>query len=69
MTSEENTIMLTSCVWGQGPPGPDRNQYHTLVTLIAAHLSIPGFVLCSGMASFDTCAVEINREYSSIKQF
>ena len=46
-----------------------RDQYHTLMTLIADHLSILDFGLCCGMGSCGTCMVEINEKYSPIRQF
>ena len=45
-----------------------RDQYHTLMTLIADHLSILDFGLCCGMGSCGTCMVEIIEKYSPIKQ-
>ena len=46
-----------------------RDQYHTLMSLIADHLSILDFGLCCGMGSCGTCMVEINEKYSPIRQF
>jgi aerobic-type carbon monoxide dehydrogenase small subunit (CoxS/CutS family) len=37
-----------------------QSQYPSLMSLIADHLSIPGFGLCSGMGSCGTCLVTID---------
>lgn len=39
-----------------------RDQYHSLMTLIADYLAIPGFGLCGGMGSCGTCLVEIREK-------
>ena len=36
-----------------------RGQYHSLMSLIADHLGIPGFGICCGMGSCGTCLVKI----------
>ncbi|HET6721420.1 MAG TPA: hypothetical protein VFH07_01670 [Chitinophagaceae bacterium] len=70
MTSGENTIMLTLvCEGKEYRIQTNRNQYHTLMTLIADHLPIPGFGLCSGMGSCGTCLVKISEKYSPIERF
>ena len=70
MTSEENTIMLTLVLDDKEYRiQTNRNQYHTLMTLIADHLSILGFGLCSGMGSCGTCLVKISEKYSPIERF
>lgn len=69
MTSEENTIMLTLVLDGEEYRiQTSRNQYHTLMTLIADHLSILSFGLCSGMGSCGTCLVKISEKYSPIER-
>ena len=69
MTSEENTIMLTLLFEGKEHQiQTNRNQYHTLMTLIADHLSILSFGLCSGMGSCGTCLVKISEKYSPIER-
>jgi hypothetical protein len=45
-----------------------RNQYHTLMTLIADKLFITGFGLCCGMGSCCTCMVQICDKYSAVKR-
>ena len=45
-----------------------RDQYHTLMTLIADHLSILDFGLCCGMGSCGTCLVKISEKYSPIER-
>ena len=69
MTSEENTIMLTLVFEGKEYQiQTNKNQYHTLMTLIADHLSILGFGLCCGMGSCGTCMVKISEKHSSIER-
>jgi len=69
MTSEENTIMLTLVFEGKEYQiQTNKNQYHTLMTLIADHLSILSFGLCSGMGSCGTCLVKISGKYSPIQR-
>ena len=41
------------------------NEYGSLMTLISAHLAIPGFGLCCGMGSCGTCLVTIGNKYAS----
>ena len=68
MISEENTIMLTLVFEGKEYQiQANRNQYHTLMTLIEDHLSILGFGLCSGMGSCGTCLVKISEKHSPIE--
>ncbi|WP_091216659.1 (2Fe-2S)-binding protein [Mucilaginibacter gossypiicola] len=43
-------------------------QYHSLMSLIADHLAIPGFGLCCGMGSCGTCVVQIASPYSQAKR-
>jgi aerobic-type carbon monoxide dehydrogenase small subunit (CoxS/CutS family) len=45
-----------------------RNQYPSLMTLIADHLGPPGFGLCCGMGSCGTCIVQISNSGSVIKR-
>ena len=70
MTSEENTIIFNLVLDGKEYQiQTNRNQYHTLMTLIADHLSPIGFGLCCGMGSCGTCAVMISDAYLPIGQF
>ena len=70
MTSEENTIIFNLVLDGKEYEiQTNRNQYHTLMTLIADHLSPLGFGLCYGMGSCGTCTVMIREKYSPIEQF
>ena len=70
MRTEKNTIILTLVYQDKEYQVPTRrDQYHTLMTLIADHLSIVDFGLCCGMGSCGTCMVEINEKHSSRKQF
>lgn len=39
-----------------------RNQYHSLMTLIADRFNLADFGLCSGMGSCGTCDVEMDGE-------
>ena len=67
--TEENTIMLTLVFDGKEYRiQTNRNQYYTLMTLIADHLSILSFGLCSGMASCGTCLAKISEMYSPIER-
>ena len=69
MTSEENTIMLTLVLDDKEYRiQTNRNQYHTLMTLIADHLSIHSFGLCSGMGSCGSCLVKISEKSSPIER-
>lgn len=43
-------------------------QYHSLMSLIADYLAIPGFGLCCGMGSCGTCVVQIASPYSQVKR-
>ena len=43
-----------------------RGRYHSLMSLIADHLAIPGFGLCCGMGSCGTCLVKITSKHSFI---
>ena len=68
--TEENMIMLTLVFDGKEYRiQTKRNQYHTLMTLIADHLAILSFGLCSGMGSCGTCLVKISEKYSPIERF
>ncbi|MCW3092501.1 MAG: 2Fe-2S iron-sulfur cluster binding protein [Ferruginibacter sp.] len=65
MNSEKNTIIFTLVYLGKEyPVHTYRNEYHSLMVLIADYLSLPGFGLCSGMGSCGTCMVEIKENYS-----
>ena len=69
METEKNTILFTLVYQDkQYPVQTRRDQYHTLMTLIADHLSILGFGLCSGMGSCGTCLVKIRERHSSIER-
>ncbi|WP_121811676.1 2Fe-2S iron-sulfur cluster-binding protein [Mucilaginibacter kameinonensis] len=64
-----NTIMLTLHYLDENQmvqvaPG----QYHSLMSLIADQLAIPGFGLCCGMGSCGTCVVQITSAGSNIKR-
>jgi ferredoxin len=70
METEKNTILLTLVYEDQQyPVQTRRDQYHTLMALIADHLSIPGFGLCSGMGSCGTCMVRISEKYAPMGRF
>jgi ferredoxin len=70
METEKNTILFTLIYQDkQYPVQTRRDQYYSLMTLIADHLSIPDFGLCSGMGSCGTCMVKISEKYSSIERF
>ena len=70
MTSAENTIIFTLVLDGKEYQiQTNRNQYHTLMTLIVDHLAPLGFGLCCGMGSCGTCTVKIREKYSPIEQF
>lgn len=43
-------------------------EYHSLMTLIADRLAIPGFGLCCGMGSCGTCVVELCDKYTKRKR-
>ncbi len=43
-------------------------RYHSLMSLIADQLAIPGFGLCCGMGSCGTCVVQITSAGSNIKR-
>ncbi len=69
METEKNTILLTLVYQDkQYPVQTRRDQYHTLMTLIADHLSILDFGLCSGMGSCGTCMVKIRERHSSFER-
>lgn len=69
MTSEENTIMLTLVLDDKEYRiQTNRNQYHTLMTLIKDRLSILSVGLCSGMGSCGTCLVKISAKYFPIER-
>ncbi|HJS52955.1 MAG TPA: hypothetical protein VJ765_00385 [Chitinophagaceae bacterium] len=69
MASEENTITLILVSEGKEYQiQTNRNQYHTLMTLIADHLSTLSFGLCSGMGSCGSCLVKISEKYSPIER-
>ena len=70
MTSGENTILLTLLFEGKEYQiQTNRNQYHSLMTLIVDQLSVLDFGLCSGMGSCGTCMVKISEKHSPIEQF
>ena len=70
MGTEKNTIILTLVYQEKEyQVQTRRDQYHTLMTLIADHLPILDFGLCCGMGSCGTCMVEINGKYSAKRQF
>ena len=61
-----NTIQLTLHHLGQTYRiQTSRGQYHSLMSLIADHLAIPGFGLCCGMGSCGTCLVKISSKHSA----
>jgi ferredoxin len=41
-----------------------RNQYYSLMTLVAGYTGMPGFGICSGMGSCGTCRVSIYDAYN-----
>lgn len=66
---EKNTIIFNIIYLGetfQVQTYP--NQYHSLMTLIADKLAVPGFGLCSGMGSCGTCLVHLHNKYNPIKK-
>ena len=70
METEKNTILLTLVYQDkQYRVQTRRDQYHTLMTLIADRLSILDFGLCSGMGSCGTCLVKISEKQSPIERF
>jgi aerobic-type carbon monoxide dehydrogenase small subunit (CoxS/CutS family) len=63
---EKSTIIFTLVYMGEEYPVQTYiNEYHSLMVLIADHLALTGFALCSGMGSCGTCMVEIKEKYSS----
>lgn len=57
---EKKTILFALIYKGeQYPVQAARNEYHSLMSLIADHLGVLGFGLCSGMGSCGTCMVTI----------
>lgn len=65
----KNTIFFTIEYKGQiYPVSTFRNQYYSLMTLIADHLSPTDFGICSGMGSCGTCMITIKRKHSSLEQ-
>jgi len=70
MKPEENTIIFTLMYLGKEYiVYTHRNKYHSLMVLIADHLSLPGFGLCSGMGSCGTCMVDIREKHSSFVRY
>ena len=69
METKKNTILFTLVYQDkQYPAKTRRDQYHTLMALIADHLSILGFEPCSGMGSCGTCMVKISEKHSSTER-
>ena len=68
MEIEKNTIIFT-LKWQDKKyqVQTKRNQYHSLMTLIADYLPIPDFGLCCGMGSCGTCTVEIYEKNALLK--
>lgn len=67
MYSEENTIIFTLVYLGEDyPVRTYKNEYYSLMVLIAVHLDLTGFGLCSGMGSCGTCMVEIKEKKASV---
>lgn len=70
MGTEKHTILFTLVYQDkQYPVQTRRDQYHTLMTLISDHLSIPGFGLCCGMGSCGTCMVKVREKHWPIERF
>ena len=70
METEKNTILLTLVYQDkQYPVQTRKDEYHTLMTLIADQLSILGFGLCCGMGSCGTCMVKISEKHSPVEWF
>lgn len=66
MNPEKNTIIFTLVYLGKEyRVHTYKNEYHSLMVLIADHLSLSGFGLCSGMGSCGTCMVKIKEKYPS----
>ena len=64
MHDEKNTILFTLVYNGEAyQVQTNGRQYHTLMILVADHIAIPGFGLCSGMGSCGTCMVEIKNKH------
>lgn len=69
MNTEKNTILFTLVYMNQTfPVQTNRNQYHSLMTLISDHLALAGFGLCCGMGSCGTCLVDISEINSAMKR-
>lgn len=69
METEKNTILFKLVYHDkQYLVQTRRDQYHTLMALIADHLSMLDFGLCSGMGSCGTCMVKISEKHSSIER-
>jgi len=69
MNTEKNTILFTLVYKNQTCLiQTNRNQYHSLMTLISDHLALTGFGLCCGMGSCGTCVVEISEINSTMKR-
>lgn len=67
MDSEENTIIFTLVyLGGDYPVRTYKNEYHSLMVLIAVHLDLIGFGQCSVMGSCGTCMVEIMEKKASV---
>ena len=70
METEKNTILFTLVYQAKMyPVQTRRDQYHTLMTLISDHLSLPDFGLCCGMGSCGTCMVTIKEKHSPFERF
>jgi uncharacterized 2Fe-2S/4Fe-4S cluster protein (DUF4445 family) len=70
MNDEKNTIVFTIIYKDiEYPVQTRRNEYYSLMTLIADHFAVPGFGLCSGMGGCGTCMVEIQQKYAANKRF
>ena len=66
MNSDETTIIFTLVfLQKEYKVYTYRNEYHSLMILIADRLDLSGFGLCSGMGSCGTCMVEIKEKFSS----
>lgn len=67
MNLEKNTIIFTLVYLGdEYPVQTYKNEYHSLMVLIADYLSLTGFGLCSSMGSCGTCMVEIKEKDASL---
>ena len=65
MPAEKSTIFFSLVYKGQDyQVHTYRNQYYSVMTLIADHLAIDGFGICCGMGSCGTCRVNIREHHS-----